>query len=145
MYYYIAIYYTTGQSHSVGNRLLSGNLQSPSAFLLYSVLKAICGIKELLAFITILSSVKVPRVSCLGRHSFCETNAAKPSPSVLAPLQLSSYPKEHRPPSTVKGASSLAVLRPLDKGAWTLKTPREHETDQAGMSAGCPICQSVGW
>lgn len=127
------------------NELLSGNLRSPSIFLVYSMLEAIWGIKGLLAFYYFFIFCQSSPSPLPWERQFSYTNTVKPSPSVLAPLQLSGCPKEHRPPFSVKGASSLAVLRPLDKGAWTLKTPREHETDQAGMSAGCPICQSVGW
>lgn len=112
----------------------------------YSVSEAIWGIKAVISFLLLFYLLsKFPESPALGDTQFSYTNTSHPLPSVLAPLLLSGRPKEHRPPSSVKGASSLAVLRPLDKGAWTLKTPGEHETDQAEMSAGCPICQSVGW
>lgn len=47
-------------------------------------------------------------------------------------------------PSPVKGAS-LAVLCPSDRVPARLRHPGNMKRSRAEMSAGRPICQSVGW
>lgn len=53
--------------------------------------------------------------------------------------------QESHLPSSVKGASSLAVLCPSDRVPGRLRHPGNMKRSRAEMSAGCPICQSVGW
>ncbi|KAI9513834.1 hypothetical protein NQZ68_039206 [Dissostichus eleginoides] len=48
------------------------------------------------------------------------------------------------PPSPVKEASSLAVLCPSDRVPARLRHPGNMKQSRAEMSAGRPICQSVG-